>query len=137
MYEAVCGFPNTSRQYEYRDHGLKRIYTASELPLVDIPIPAKKQFFSSRHRLVVQQNAIERRATFKSHLIADNTVTRAQVSLNLDDMSSSTYARCDFVSPSSIALSSTARTSIGGLRPSILARFQRFRRAIPMQGYKQ
>lgn len=62
--------------------------------------------------------------------------TSLQVSVvNLELINSSTYALCDFVSPASISFSNTARTSIGGFKPSRLARFQRFRRDMPMQGY--
>lgn len=61
----------------------------------------------------------------------------AQVSTNLELIKESTYARCTLI-PSfslSISLSSTARTSIGGLNPKTFARFQRFSLAMPMQGY--
>ena len=47
------------------------------------------------------------------------------------DRSSSTYALCF---TSSLCLSSTAKTSIGGLRFKEFARLHRFNRAIPMQG---
>ena len=54
-------------------------------------------------------------------------------------ISSSTCALCIFApaSPLPISLSKTARTSIGGSKPSTFARFQRFSLAIPMQGYSK
>lgn len=58
----------------------------------------------------------------------------SHVSMKRELISSSTCARWLAVSPSSISLNSTARTSIGGFRPSLFARFQRLSLAIPIQG---
>jgi hypothetical protein len=62
--------------------------------------------------------------------------TETQVSMNRELISESTYALCTFApSAPSISRSRTAKTSIGGFKPSTLARFQRFSLAIPIQGY--
>lgn len=60
----------------------------------------------------------------------------SHVSTNRELINSSTCALCDLVSPASISFSKTARTSIGGFKPSTFARFHRFRRAMPMHGYR-
>jgi hypothetical protein len=52
-----------------------------------------------------------------------------------EDISSSTCALSIFVLPFSSSLSNTARTSIGGFKPNLFARTQRFIRAIPIAGF--
>jgi len=81
---------------------------------------------SQRHHTLVQR--------VEMHSDRNASSQSIHVSINRELISSSTCARCAFALPASISFSITASTSVGGCSPSKLARFQRFRRAMPMQG---
>jgi hypothetical protein len=72
----------------------------------------------------------------KLHMILHPASPHASISLREFRISSMTDRCTDILSLLSCSWSSTARTSIGGLRPRRCARFQRLRRAIPTQGYR-
>jgi hypothetical protein len=56
--------------------------------------------------------------------------------MNFELINSSTCALSILLLPFSSSFNNTAKTSIGGSNPNLLARTHRFIRAIPMQGYK-
>jgi hypothetical protein len=72
----------------------------------------------------------------KRHIPNRPILSDAYVSVNLELMSSSTYALCALSLPSSCSWSRIASTSIGGLKPSVCALFHRFILAIPIDGYE-